>query len=211
MKDREFIVQGFPINRKISDAIQLFGDLEDIDAFFSLPSNQRFNLTHEPLSTINILPVSLLHSYTCIFRWFNLLVYHLSCKKFTWSLSTREIKDSMIHVRTIIENVTGLRIDQPDPKGGTTSTGGVARKGFSNDSNFIQCVISLVEIEFSGILSKLHTQLSVILRIITQTEESIQKNLAIYVQTHIYLFMIPFHGQASHPLYIKYSPIPKKS
>ena len=166
LKDREFIVQGFPINRKISDAIQLFGDLEDIDAFFSLPSNQRFNLTHEPLSTINILPVSPLHSYTCIFRWFNLLVYHLSCKKFTWSPSTREIKDSMIHVRTIIENVTGLRIDQPDPKGGTTSTGGVARKGFSNDSNFIQCVISLVEIEFSGILSKLHTQLSVILRII---------------------------------------------
>ena len=72
----------------------------------------------------------------------------------------------MIHVRTRIQEVAGLRINQPDPKGGTTSTGGVARKAFSNDSNLIQCVISLVEIEFSGILSKLHTQLSAILRII---------------------------------------------
>ena len=166
LKDRDFIVQGYPINRNISDAIQLFGEVEDVDAFFSLPTNQRFNLTHEPLSTINILPASPLHSYTCIFRWFNLLVYHLNCKKFTWSPSSKEIKESMIHVRTIIQEVTGLRIDQPDPKGGTTSTGGVARKAFSNDSKFIECVVSLVEIEFSGILSKLHTQLSAILRIV---------------------------------------------
>ena len=166
LKDRDFIVQGYPINRNISDAIQLFGEVEDVDAFFSLPTNQRFNLTHEPLSTINILPASPLHSYTCIFRWFNLLVYHLNCKKFTWSPSSKEIKESMIHVRTIIQEVTGLRIDQPDPKGGTTSTGGVARKAFSNDSKFIECVVSLVEIEFSGILSKLHTLLSAILRIV---------------------------------------------
>ncbi|KAI6661757.1 hypothetical protein LOD99_9891 [Oopsacas minuta] len=49
LKDRDLILQGYPINRNISDAIQLFGELEDIDAFFSLPTNQRFNLTHQPL------------------------------------------------------------------------------------------------------------------------------------------------------------------
>ena len=53
----------------------------------------------------------------------------------------------MIHVQTIIQEVTGLRIDQLDPKGGTTSIGGVTRKAFSNDSKFIKCVVSLVEIE----------------------------------------------------------------
>ena len=78
LKDPDWIIQGFPINRYITDAIQLFGEIEDSDSFFSLPSNERCNLTHEPTSTINILPASPLHSYTCIFRWFNLLVYHLN-------------------------------------------------------------------------------------------------------------------------------------
>ena len=31
-KDREFMVQGYPINKNISDAIQLFGEVEDVDA-----------------------------------------------------------------------------------------------------------------------------------------------------------------------------------
>ena len=58
LKDRDLIIQGFPINRHISDALQLFGDLEDSESFLKLPSNERFNITHEPLSTINILPDS---------------------------------------------------------------------------------------------------------------------------------------------------------
>ncbi|KAI6661408.1 hypothetical protein LOD99_13279 [Oopsacas minuta] len=109
LKDRESILLGYPINRNISDAIQLFGELEDIDDFFSLPKNQRFNLTHQPLSTIDILPASPLHSYTCIFRWLNLLVYHLNCNKLTWSPSSKEIKDSMMDMRTIVQGVTSLR------------------------------------------------------------------------------------------------------
>ncbi|KAI6656048.1 hypothetical protein LOD99_1782 [Oopsacas minuta] len=111
LKDRDLILQGYPINRNISDAIQLFGELEDIDAFFSLPTIQRFNLTHQLLSTIDILPASPLHSYTCIFRWFNLLVYHLNCNKLTWSPPSKEIKDSMMDVRTIVKDVTGLQDD----------------------------------------------------------------------------------------------------
>ncbi|KAI6651099.1 hypothetical protein LOD99_5449 [Oopsacas minuta] len=166
LKDRDLILQGYPINRNISDAIQLFGELEDIDAFFSLPTNQRFNLTHQPLSTMGILPASPLHSYTCIFRWFNLLVYHLNCNKLTWSPASKEIKDSMMDVRTIVQDVTGLRIDQPDLKEDTTSTGGVARRAFSNDSKFIECAMSLVKIDHRDSLCKLHTQLSFILRII---------------------------------------------
>ena len=131
LKDPDWIIQGFPINRYITDTIQLFGEIEDSDSFFSLPSNERCNLTHEPTSTINILPTSPLHSYTCIFRWFNLLVYHLDCGKLTWSPTSLAIKNSMIFVTTLVEEKTGLRIDQPDPRGGTTSTGSVARRAFS--------------------------------------------------------------------------------
>ncbi|KAI6659039.1 hypothetical protein LOD99_14715 [Oopsacas minuta] len=92
LSDRELIIQGFPINRYITDAIQLFGEIEDSHSFFSLPSNQRCNITHEPTSTINILPASPLHSYTGIFRWFNLLIYHLNCGKRTWSPTSLAIK-----------------------------------------------------------------------------------------------------------------------
>ena len=48
LKDWELVVDGFPINRTISDAIQLFGELEDIQSFFAPPSNERYNLTHLP-------------------------------------------------------------------------------------------------------------------------------------------------------------------
>ena len=57
LKEVELITQGFPINRYISDAIKLFGELEDKETFFKGPSNHRINLTHEPISTINILLV----------------------------------------------------------------------------------------------------------------------------------------------------------
>ena len=73
----------------------------------------------------------------------------------------------MFFVRTLKQEKTGLKIDQPDPKGGTTSTGGVARRAFSSESKFIDCVSSSVAIEYKETLSQLlHTRLSAILRII---------------------------------------------
>ena len=63
-------------DRELMFSVRVFGEFEDIGHFLSLPANQRFNLTHEPISTIDINPASPLHAYSCIFRWFNLLVYH---------------------------------------------------------------------------------------------------------------------------------------
>ena len=47
----------------------------------------------------------------------------------------------------LLEDKTGLRIDQPDSSGGTTSTGNVAKKAFSDDSHFIECVLSTIAVE----------------------------------------------------------------
>ena len=60
-------------------------------------------------------------------------------------------------LNSLVQEKTGLKTDQPDPKGGTTSTGGVSRRAFSSESKFIDCVSSL---------SQLHTRLSANLRII---------------------------------------------
>ena len=142
LKDRELIIQGYPINRHISDAIQLFGELEvSTETFYMLPTNQRCNLTHEPISNINIVPASPLHAYTCIFRWDNLLIYHLNAGKLKWSPTSASIESSMIFVRTLVQEKTGLRIDEPDPHGGTTSTGSVARRAFSDESGFMECFV----------------------------------------------------------------------
>ncbi|KAI6655659.1 hypothetical protein LOD99_1799 [Oopsacas minuta] len=181
LNDRELIIQGFPINRYITDAIQLFGEIEDSHSFFSLPSNQRCNITHEPTSTINILPASPLHSYTGIFRWFNLLIYHLNCGKRTWSPTSLTIKNSMIFVRNLIEGKTGMRIDQPNASGGTSSTGSVARRAFSCDSKYFECVLSVVETEHKETLSKLQTHLSAILRITL-----LNKNFVAFLPTLVF-------------------------
>ena len=160
VKDRELVIQGFRINRHISDALEMFGELEDRESFFSLPSNDRVNLTHLPVSTINITPASPLHSYTCIFRWFNLLVYHLSSGKYKWSPSSPTIKQSMAFVRSLIQEQTGLKVDQPD-----TSEEQLQLVAFSNESKYLECCLSVTEQFYKEPLSKLHTQLSAILRI----------------------------------------------
>ena len=102
------------------------------------------NLTHlnSPVSTINITPASPLHSYTCISRWFNLLVCHLSSEKYV-SPTSPTIKQSMVFVRSLIQEQTGLKVDQPDTSGGTTSTGSVARRVFSNESKYFEFCLSV--------------------------------------------------------------------
>ena len=45
-------------------------------------------------------------------------------------------QNSMALVRTSVQEKTGLKIDQPDPREGTTSTGSVACRAFSSESKF---------------------------------------------------------------------------
>ena len=165
LKDRALVVDGFPINRTITDARQLFSDIEDTDSFFALPSAERFGLTDKPISTIDINSASPLHSYTCIFRWFNLLVYHLHIEKLSWSPTSPAIKQSMKFLQTLIQENTGLKVDQPDSSGGTTSTGNVARKAFSDETSFLECVLSTIAVSHRPALAKIHTQLAAILRV----------------------------------------------
>ena len=65
----EMIRFRFPINRTNSAAKEIFATV-DKDEYLALPSHERVGLTHEPLSGINVISASPLHSYICIFRWF---------------------------------------------------------------------------------------------------------------------------------------------
>ena len=75
LHDLELIREGFPINRSISAAKEIFHSVNK-EEFLSLASNDRFGLTHEPVSDIDIISASPLHAYICIFRWFMTLVWN---------------------------------------------------------------------------------------------------------------------------------------
>ena len=48
LHDVELVRSGFPINRTVSAAREIFCSVNN-DEFLSLPSQERFGLTHEPL------------------------------------------------------------------------------------------------------------------------------------------------------------------
>ena len=101
----------------------------------------------------------------------------------------------MTFVRTLVQEKTGLRIDQPDPRGGTT-TGSVARREFSDESGCMNCTSSLINTEYRAPLSLLHAQLSAILRIINSDRRIDTKQLGI-ICTNTYLLILDSFPWAS--------------
>ena len=85
LKDLNLIRDGFPINRFIHDAKNLFNDVSNHEEFLKLDSKSRYGLTHPPISEKDILAVSPLHSYLCVFRWLMLVLYHLDAGTTKWS------------------------------------------------------------------------------------------------------------------------------
>ena len=164
LKDLEIVRNGFPINRSITSAKDIFS-IVDEEEFLSLPSVQRHGLTHPPLSSIDIIPASPLHTYTCVFHWYMLLIYHIRSGTYTWSPTKIVIVDSMKFTREFLNDKTGLNIDMPSSDGGTTSTGNVARSCFLNKKNFIHWVCTMIPEELKEPIRTLQTNLSVLLRI----------------------------------------------
>ena len=72
------------------------------------------------------------------------MVYHLHINKQSWSTTSLAIKDSMKFIQSLIQEKTGLKVDLPDSSGGTTSTGNVARRAFSDETDYLNCVLSTI-------------------------------------------------------------------
>ena len=130
-----------------------------------LPSEKRYGLTHLPMSNIDILSASPLHSYLCVFRWFMLLIYHLDARQRKWSPTSPKIHQSMNRMRNLLLEKTGLHIDIPSCNGGTSSTGNVARSCFHNEKDFITWATSSLLPEDKTSIALIQKNLSVILRL----------------------------------------------
>ena len=170
LHDVELIRSGYPINRTITAAKEIFSYIDE-EEYLSLPSKERFGLTHQPVSDIDVISASPLHSYTCVFRWYMLLVYHIHSGSKKWSATSVKVKLSLKFVTGFLYEKTGLRIDQPSSDGGTTSTGNVARECFSNKNDLIHWISSLLPPEYHNPLAKIQNNLFAILRTFSCSRE----------------------------------------
>ena len=136
LKYLDLIRSGFQINRFILDANNFF-NVVNFKEFRKLDSKSRYGLTHLPVSEKDILAVSPLHSYLCVFRWLMLVLYHLDVGTTKWSPSS-QIQTSMNRMRNLLLKETSYHIDLPSCDGETSSTGNVARDCFNNKRDFLK-------------------------------------------------------------------------
>ncbi|KAI6648100.1 hypothetical protein LOD99_11909 [Oopsacas minuta] len=165
IKSLEWAHSGFPINRLISDARQLFEEVDEED-YLKLPSNQRVGITHQPTSNIDIIAASPLHAYLCVFRWFMLLIYHLDAGHKVWAPSNSKVNFSMKRVRAILQERCNFSVDIPSSQGGTSTTGNIARDCFLNKRDFLTWATSSINPSDKISLEKIQTNLSVLLRLL---------------------------------------------
>ena len=147
----------------------MFNDVNESD-FFDLPSNQRCGITHHPTTEINIVSASPLHAYLCVFRWYMVLIYHLDAGCTKWSPTSTKVQDSMKRVRSIIETKCSVIIDIPSSRGGTSTTGNVARDCFPNKRNFFKWATTSIDPNLKPTLKILQDNISVILRIVNNKD-----------------------------------------
>ena len=89
----DIVKDGFPINRFISDAKILFEEVEE-ERFLSLNTNERFQLTHVPISDKDIVPSSPLHAHLRCFGWFMNLIGHLNAGVSKWSPTSFKVQSA---------------------------------------------------------------------------------------------------------------------
>ena len=145
--DSDMVKDGFPINRSITDAKVLFEEVNE-DEFLSLSSDKRFNITHKPISDLDIIPSSPLHAYLRCFGWFLYLISHLHVGVYKWSPTSKRVSDAKIFITVLINDNFKIIIDIPSTQGGTTTTGNVVircliRKD-DNDQDFLYWVFTVI-------------------------------------------------------------------
>ena len=175
LKDLYFVRTGYPINRTISSAKQIFDEV-DLEEFLSRPSEQRFQITEKFTSEHDILPASPLHCMLRVFGRFMTLFYHLKAVVIReWSPSNPRVENAKKIIQELLLGYTGLRIHYLNIQGGTSTTGNVARLCFiihdDNQKHIIYWVLTLIHQKYKYEVEILHRNLSIILRIMNSNEK----------------------------------------
>ena len=95
------------------------------NTFLLKSSDKRFNITHRPISDLDIIPSSPLHAYLRCFGWYLYLISHLHAGLFKWSPTSKRVSDAKTFITSLIKDNLNIIIDIPSTQGGTTTTGNV--------------------------------------------------------------------------------------
>ena len=164
----DIVKDGFPINRFISDAKILFEEVDE-EKFLSLNTNERFQLTHVPISDKDIVPSSPLHAYLRCFGWFMNLIGHLNAGVSKWSPTSFKVQSAKSFICGLVRDKLSIMIDFANSQGGTSTSGNVTRRCFlrtdDNEKDFLYWVLSTIPAESKEVIAEIHTYLGAILRV----------------------------------------------
>ena len=105
------------------------------EQFLSLTTDHPFNLTHVPLSDIDIIPSSPLHAYLRCFSWFMHLIGHLNAGVSKWSPTSVKVQGAKSFLCGLLKEKLDINIDFASSQGGTSTTGNVARRCLIRKNN----------------------------------------------------------------------------
>ena len=165
----------FAITRSADKTLELYEEFMEEKGSIVRKRNdyeERAGLTTQPLSTSDHHYLTLTHQYINGTSWFLKLFYRLKANLLLWTVRGSEGQDKLNKAKKDIlkhiEEITGLRLDQVDSSGGTSTNGPQGRRFFSPElrSNIIDSLPSIYK-------SKMNTLMqlySVILRAVSSTQ-----------------------------------------
>ena len=195
--NRDQITQGFNITRDINDIINYFNDNVDEDGNVITAKGdykQRGGVTTGPIATNQVISTQILHSMLRTFDHFMKVVVHIKAGVFSWSKSNSTdklfLQTAKKQLQDVIkEKIHNIKWDFPDStgKGGTTTTGNVARELLLNPENRKIIIGEILEKDREAVL-RYGEQLAVILRVFCSSESvNVQQYKDFCTQLYLHL------------------------
>ena len=169
----------FHINRTAEKTLALYNQLVDNDGNILKRKNDydiRTGLTSKPVSINDQHFITITHQYINGTSWILKIMSHMRANILSWVIHGKDkqnrISQEKKSMLTIIQDKTGLRLDQCDSTshttGGTSTTGGQGRKFFSYEVR--DTLVSCVPFRHRKTLQKLIQIYSIILRTVSSTQ-----------------------------------------
>ena len=138
----------------------------------------RQGVMRAPITQHEIESVQALHMVLRTADWCLKLVYHERAGLLLWSEAvdvrgTEFSKQAKFEIQNYMRKHTGLRVDYPNPSGGTTTTGNVARR-LLHDPATRKELLSQIPDHLRGNLGELLKRISIVLRVIS-TKAKVEK------------------------------------
>ena len=199
----DIVKQGINIDTRIETLHQIFEDLVQEDGTVLKQKEDypvRRGVTSQPIATNQAFSVQILHALLRTFDHFMKTAVHVKAGVFDWSEApshnTRFLNNAKKELQEKIASETGIQWDIPDKtgKGGTTTTGNIARELLHSRRAQI---ISELPSNYQDIFSYYGQHLSVILRVMS-SKEKVNVDLFKDFCTDLYVFLLTSFKRVIH-------------